>query len=155
VNRNTGFKLISLIVAGICVSVSGCRPSLDDLTVWKAEVRSPDGIWIASARTIQNGGFGSAHIDTIVYLMQNNASQPPKDVLAFSCLGPVPRPYVLDNVANSGGTIDLTMKWVTPSHLDVTYDSHPDLYFQVLKYGGINISVQDLSNGPTRGKDSK
>jgi hypothetical protein len=47
------------------------------------------------------------------------------------------------------------MKWVTPSHLDVTYDRHPDLYFQVVKYGGINISVQDLSSGPTNGEDSK
>jgi hypothetical protein len=108
------------------------------------EVRSPDGLWIASARTIQDGGFGSAHIDTIVYLKESNASRPPTEVLAFSCLGPAPRPYVLDN-ANAGGTIDLTMKWVTPSHLDVTYDRHPDLYFQVAKYGGINISVQDLS----------
>jgi hypothetical protein len=147
--------LISLIIPGICVLLSGCRPSLDDLTVWKAEVRSPDGTWIASARTIQNGGFGSGHIDTIVYLTQNNASRPLTEVLAFSCIGPVPRPYVLDNVANSGGTIDLTMKWVTPSHLDVTYDRHPDLYFQVVKYGGINISVQDLSSGPTNGEDSK
>ena len=50
----------------------------------------------------------------------------------------------MDN-ANAGGTIDLTMKWVTPSHLHVTYDKHPDLYFQTVKYDGISISVQDLS----------
>jgi hypothetical protein len=77
------------------------------------------------------------------------------EVLAFSCAGPVPRPYVLDNLANAGGTIDLTMKWVTPSRLDVTYDRRPDLYFQVVKYGGINISVQDLSSTPTNGPDPK
>jgi hypothetical protein len=135
--------------------MSGCRPSLNDLTVWKAEIHSPDGLWIASARTTQNGGFGSAHIDTVVSLAQNNGSQPPMDVLAFSCAGPVPRPYVLDNLANAGGTIDLTMKWVTPSRLDVTYDRRPDRYFQVVKYGGINISVQDLSSGPTNGPDPK
>jgi hypothetical protein len=103
VNRKTCFTLISLMISGICVSVFGCRPNLDDLTVWKAEVRSPDGPWIASARTIQNGGFGSAHIDTVVYLTQNNRLQPPTEVLAFSCSGPVPRPYVLDNAANAGG----------------------------------------------------
>jgi hypothetical protein len=119
-----------------------------------AEVRSPDGLWIASARTIQNGGFGSAHIDTIVYLKQSNVSQPPTEVLGFSCLGPAPRPYVLDN-ANAGGTIDLTMKWITPSHLDVTYDRHPNLSFQVVKYGGINISVRDLSSEPANGNDSR
>lgn len=147
----TCLKAISIIIIGVCVLVSGCQ---DAPTIWMAEVRSPDGLWIASARTIQNGGFGSAHIDTIVYLKQSNVSQPPREVLRFSCLGPAPRPYVLDN-ANAGGTIDLTMKWVTPSHLDVTYDRHPDLYFQVVKYGGINISVQDLSREPTHGKDSK
>jgi hypothetical protein len=155
VNRKTFLTLISLIVSGICASVFGCRPSFDDLTVWKAEVRSPDGAWIADAYTIQNGGFGSAHIDTIVYLKQNGGSQPPTDVLAFSYDGPVPRPYVLDNVANAGGTIDLTMKWVTPSHLHVTFDGHPDLYYQVVRAGGINISIQDLSNGSTSGNDSK
>src|SRR5205814_7685807 len=78
----------------------------------------------------------------------------PDQVLGFSCLGPAPRPYVLDN-ANAGGTIDLTMKWVTPAHLDVTYDRHPNLYFQVVKYSGINISVRDLSSEPANGDDSK
>jgi hypothetical protein len=47
------------------------------------------------------------------------------------------------------------MKWVTPSHLHVTFDGRPDLYYEVVRYGGINISVQDLSNGSTSGKDSK
>ncbi len=60
----------------------------------------------------------------------------------------------MDN-ANAGGTIDLTMKWVTPSHLQVTYDKHPDLYFHTVKYDGISITVQDLSSDLTNGKDSK
>lgn len=150
----TCFKAISLVIVGICVPASGCRPTIDSLTIWKAEVRSPDGLWIASVRTIQNGGFGSARIDTVVDLKQSRGSQPPVEVLAFDCPGPAPRPYVLDN-ANAGGTIDLTVKWVTPSHLHVTYDKQPDLYFQVVKYDGISISVQDLSSEPTNGNDSK
>ncbi len=77
-------------------------------------------------------------------------------VLAFDCHGPVPRPYVLDNVANAGGTINLTMKWVTPSHMDVAYNGRAgDLDFQVVKIAGIDISVQDLSSEPTNGKHSK
>jgi hypothetical protein len=74
-------------------------------------------------------------------------------VLGFSCVGPAARPYVLDN-ANAGGTIDLTMKWLAPSHLHVAYDRHPDLYFQAVKYDGIKITVQDLSS-KSNGKDSK
>jgi len=151
VNWKNCFKAISLIIVGVCSLSFGCQQAP---TIWMTEVRSPDGLWTASARTMQNGGFGSARIDTIVYLKQSNASRPPAEVLAFSCLGPAPRPYVLDN-ANAGGTIDLTMKWVTPSHLAVTYDRHADLYFQVVKYGGISISIQDLSIEPTNGKNSK
>jgi hypothetical protein len=37
--------------------------------------------------------------------------------------------------------------------LHVSYDKHPDLELQTVKYGGINISVQDLSSEPTNGKD--
>ena len=140
-------RAILLLIIGVCVSASGCRPTIDSLTIWKAEVRSPDGLWIASVRTIQNGGFGSARIDTVVYLKQSRGSQPPVEILAFDCPGPAARPNVLDN-SNAGGTIDLTMKWVTPSHLQVTYDGHADLYFQAVRYVGINISVQDLSSEP-------
>lgn len=143
------------MILGVCVLWSGCRPSLDDLTVWKTEVRSPDGLWIASARTIQNGGFGSAHIDTLVYLQQANTSQPPTEVLAFDCEGPVPHSYVLDNVANAGGTINLTMNWITPSHLAVTYNGRATLDFQAIKIAGIDITVQDLSREPTKSKDLK
>jgi hypothetical protein len=155
-NWKTCSKVIPLAVLVVCILASHCHgaPTEDELTIWKTEVPSPDGLWIANARTIQNGGFGSAHIDTVVYLKQSRVSQPPAAVLAFSCEGPAARPYVLDN-ANAGGTIDLTMKWVSPSRLQVTYDRHPDLYLQTVKYGGITISVQDLSNQPTNGKDSK
>jgi len=136
-------KAISFTIIGLCLLGVGCSAS----TVWKAEVRSPDGVWIASARTIQNGGFGTASIDTTVYLKSTKDSSPPREVLAFSCKGPVPRPYVLDNTANAGGTIDLTMKWLTPSQLEVTYGRRPNLYFQVAKMAGIDISVRDLSQG--------
>jgi hypothetical protein len=70
------------------------------------------------------------------------------EVLEFSCEGPVPRPFVLDNVANAGGTIDLKMKWSSPTHLEVTYNGHnATLNFEAVRYQRINISVQDLSGG--------
>jgi hypothetical protein len=127
---------------------SGCV-SKEDLTVWKAQVASPDGSLLASADTVQNGGFGAAGVDTSVYLSGAGNSSPPVPVLGFSCDGPVPRPYKLDNIANKGGTIDLTMKWITSSHLHVTYRGQPDLYLQTVRSGGIDITLQHLADKPT------
>ena len=143
-NRKTSFKAVSIIIFGVCLLEVGCSPP----TVWETELRSQDGRRVAIARTVQNGGYGNAWIATTVSLKYANSSEPPTEILGFSCDGPVPRPYTLDNVANAGGTINLTMKWVTPSHLQVTYDGHADLYFQAVRYVGINISVQDLSSEP-------
>jgi len=148
-SRSSIRKAVLLIVIGVCVLGSGCRY---DPTIWTTEIRSPGGLWIASARTLQNGGFGSAAIQTIVYVKRTDDSKPPEAVLAFWCEGPAPRPYVLDN-ANAGGTIHLTMTWVTPTHLEVTYDGHADLYSQVAKVGDIDISVRDLSSVEARSPD--
>jgi hypothetical protein len=141
------------MVVAVCILTSGCERYEDhlkeSLTIWKTEVRSPDGSWIASAETIQNGGFGSAAIQTTVYLKQATVSGPPMEVLDFWCDGPAPRPYVLDNTANAGGTIHLAMNWVTPSHLDVTYDGNARLDFQAIKMDGIDISVRNLSTKTT------
>jgi hypothetical protein len=147
--------LIAILLGIFFAFASGCRTNTGDLTIWKSELRSPDGLWIASARTIQNGGFGSADIETIVSLRQSRVSQPSVDVLVFACQGPAAAPYELSN-ANAGGTIDLTMKWLSPRHLHVTYDKHPDLLFQAIKaFGTITISAQDLPREPGNGKDSQ
>jgi hypothetical protein len=136
-------KAALLIIIGIGGFSSSCRR---DLTIWVAEFPSPDGVWLASVRTFQNGGFGSASIDTVVYLKRVNVSERPTEVLNFSCLGPAPHPYALDS-ANAGGTIDLTMKWLTPSHLEVTYNGRATLSSRVDKIGGVYISVKNLGLG--------
>ena len=100
-NRSVIRNAVSLIVIGICILGVGCQKGYK--TIWKAGVRSPDGLWLANAETVQNGGFGSAAIQTSVYLKRVNVSEPPTQVLGFWCQGPAPRPYVLDNNANAGG----------------------------------------------------
>jgi hypothetical protein len=105
------------------------------------------------AQTNQNGGFGSASIITSVYLKWTNAAfnaraRKPIEVLEFFCYGPARRPYVLDK-ANAGGTINLKMNWITPSHLLVTYDGKADIDLQVIKVAGIDISLRNLSKETT------
>ena len=136
---------VTLLSLGIVlISVTSCG-NKRDLTVWAAQVPSPDLQWVASADTVQNGGFGSGVISTSVYLARAGSRGSPTEVLTFSCDGPIPRPYVLDNVANKGGSIGLTMKWITPSHLLVVYEDHPQLAFQAVKYGGIDITIENRS----------
>lgn len=135
-----------LLIVWISLAAITACTGKEDLVVWRAKETSPDKQWQASADTVQNGGFGSASVDTAVYLKRTSDQKSPQEVLVFHCRGPVPHPYVLDNVANSGGTIDLHMTWVSPIHLHVTYSGHPDIEFQVVKYGEVAITAQDLSD---------
>jgi hypothetical protein len=132
--RRRAFPRATLFIAiGVCVLGISCQREGD--TTWSAEARSPDGLWIAAARTVENGGFGTGSIQTSVYLKRTNVSTPPETVLSF-----------FHDASPGGRTIHLTMNWETPSHLEVTYDGHANLGLQVVKYGGIDISVRDLSS---------
>jgi hypothetical protein len=128
-------KAISLIIVGVFALGSGCDPA----TIWSAEARSPDGLWLASARTLENSGFGTGAFVTDVYLKRTNVSKPPQPILSFWHDPSLASPQ-------SGATINLTMKWTTPAHLEATYDGHADLGLQVVKYANIEISVRDRSS---------
>jgi hypothetical protein len=146
-----GIMALATILVGF-VSVSGCRRDVP--AIWKEDIQSPDGAWLASARTIQDGGFGSAYIGTTVYLKRIDGrvnSGKPQEILDFDCPGPAARAYELDP-ANAGGTIHLTMKWASPSHLDVSYDGKATVDFQVVKFSDVDVSLRDTSKeglGPT------
>lgn len=128
------FKAMLITFLGLCILGGGCQ---DAATTWSAEARSPDGHWLATARTQQWGGPGTAYDATTVYLQQVMGSQASTQVLVFS---------------HQYATMNLKMEWVTPTHLDVTYGAstrpgdHVSLDFQVAKMSGIDISVRDLSS---------
>jgi hypothetical protein len=141
-------------ILAISILITGCVKR-EDLIVWKAESRSADGRWLATADTIQNGGFGSGDIYTTVHLSRTGGKQSPVDVVGIDSQGPMPHPYVLDNVSNKGGSIELTMTWVSPTHLQVGYVAKPGtiVELQMVKYAGVDISLQGLSGhalGPDR-----
>jgi len=130
------FEVMSLVAIAI---MSGCKPSLDDLTVWKEVFPSPDGSIVAVAYTIQNGGFGSANIETIVDLKQLGSGSG-TTVLGLDCDGPMPRPYTLDNIANRGGSVDLTVHWIDATHLQLNYSNHPRVESISKDAYGVSIS---------------
>jgi hypothetical protein len=130
-NRPVLLRVRSLTVLALCILAFGCQEAA---TTWSAEALSPDGQWLAIARTQQWGGPGTAYDATTVSLKQVNAApKDPTQVLLFS---------------HQYSTMSLKMDWITPTHLQVTYASssrpgdHVSLDFQVAKMNGIDISAR-------------
>jgi hypothetical protein len=126
-------KATSLLILGVCLLATGCKGSE---TIWSAEARSPDGTMVASARAVAQSGFGTGYIGTTVYLSWTKGSQSPMEILGLSDESEAPE------------ATRVGMKWLTTTHLELTYQSPQTVYFQAVKYAGIDISVRDLSRKP-------
>ena len=139
----------ALIPVFFCALMFGCGPR-DDLVVWKAQTQSPDGLWLAKADTVQNGGFGNAEIHTNVVLESKNTKAARQQVLVVECDGPMPHPYTLDNNANKGGCIGLTMTWPTSKQLHLRYETRPgtNVVFQAVRFGDVDITVEPSVGEP-------
>src|ERR1700722_9898747 len=115
---------ISAVVLG---SLLGCQDR--DPTVWKKDLRSPDGAWIATARTRQWGGFGSAWVETSVSIKKVDGTVnrgKPFDVLSYPGGGSGGPAYVL---SDANADLDLQVIWLSPTHLQIAHKSaaNPDL----------------------------
>jgi hypothetical protein len=125
--------LILLVTAGICfLGATGCG---GEDTTWTTEAPSLDGRWLASARTVETSGFGTGDIETDVFLKWTKDSKPPEHILGF-----------IHDPKSQSKTIDLSMKWVTPSHLEVAYNGHATVDLQVVRYGDVDISLRDSTD---------
>jgi hypothetical protein len=124
-------QAVALLIVGISF-FCGCR---DVGTTWSAQVRSPDGNWVALARSQQWGGRGGAADATRVYLKWTKGNVPPIEILAFS---------------HEYATMSLNMEWLDPQHLVVTYGASAspgdkvNLHFQAVKCSDISISLREL-----------
>jgi hypothetical protein len=126
--RSAALKATSLITIAVYVLLSGCGPK----TIWSAEARSPDGHWVASARTDQYSGPGNAGLYTTVELRRTSGQKSPMEIL------------LLDYQAAYPSEANVEMIWLTPSHLEMAYNTHADIDFQAVKCAGIAISVREL-----------
>ena len=124
-------RLILFLTISIYVFISGCKQE----TIWSTESRSPDGKITATARAVGGNGFGTGGgIHTFAYLNWTADSQAPT--------------MILDLIDNTNKTPDtkVEMKWLTPTHLEITYTGNRVLGFQAAKWAGVDISVRDLNN---------
>lgn len=127
-----GNRMLALLVLVGLFIASSCGVPIDRPRVtWSAEVRSPDGNWLATANSREGGGFGGQYDVTQVYLNSTTLGTP-IEILGFSHEQP---------------TMTLKMEWLTSTHLNVSYGGHANLNFQAIKCAGIDISVQNLSDG--------
>jgi hypothetical protein len=131
VSRNAIRNVILFLTISVCAALLACKNAV---TIWSTEVQSPDGRWLATARTDQYSGPGNAALLTTVQLKRTQGPKDPIEVLLFM---------------QDAKSIDLKMNWPTPSHLEVTYKQPAVIDFQAIKCGGVDISVRDLSNGTT------
>jgi hypothetical protein len=125
--------VVCLLAVSVC-GVFGCQ---DSKTTLAAEARSPYGPWVATAFMTEQGGPGNAGLYTEVYLKRTDLRQAPTEILSFS----------VGEQASQDGALNLTMKWESPSRLEVTYNGRAaTLYFQVVKCAGIDILTRDVSD---------
>ena len=119
-------KLMISSILVVCAFVSGCK---DSAVIWSSESQSPDKHFVASARTEQYGGLGTAAVITTVYLSQSGHS--PIEILSLS-----------NESAYPSGITAVNMTWIAPSHLSITYKGHATIEFQAVKCAGVEISVE-------------
>ena len=123
----SAYKPISLLILGVCSLLVDC--GLGPHTNWSAESRSPDGRMIAKAKATEWSGLGTCGAQTLVDLNWIEGSHPPTEILEFI------------------SDVRVGMNWVTPTHLELTYEGQLDPIFQAAKFAGIDVSVRHISNG--------
>lgn len=125
-------------VAAALAMLSGCN---NDPTVWKKDVPAPGGAWVATARTRQWGGFGSAWVETTVSIRKLDGTvNRGKSFAVLSYPGDrVSKAYVL---SDENADTDLQLTWSGPTHLQIYHrtDVVPDL--EVVRFADIDVSFR-------------
>lgn len=127
------FTKVALLLGLVyCFFLVGCRSA----PTWSGESKSPDGKTIATASTFQDAGFLAGETQTTVYLNWAIGSQSKTLILAYSD-GPTAQDMGVD------------MRWLTPTHLELSYKGQRSLDFQAVKCNGVDITVRNLSGSAT------
>ena len=131
IERYTTWLLTILLYA--CFSACGCKSTQ---TVWSTEVISPNGKYVATARTSANSGFGIDGIPaTFVYLNWATGSQRPMEIMEFA------------NESDPSNVGKVEIKWLSPKHLEIAYSkAGHDIEFQAVRFDDVCISLRDTSD---------
>jgi hypothetical protein len=123
-------KTVFPVIPTALLLFCGCKAA----PTWSTESRSPDGRMVAKAEAFTNGGFAApGPSTTLVYLKQTTGSQKAVLIFAFS-EGPPEGMRV-------------KMDWLSPGHLELTYEGQHTIDFQAVRYAGVDISVRNAVLG--------
>ena len=103
------------------------------------DIRSPDGAWIATARTDQWGGFGTAWVETTVSIRKIDSTVihgKPFDVLSYPGGGSIPKTYSL---STENADQNLHIRWASDKQFEIAHRSpvEPDLI--VIRFSDVDI----------------
>jgi hypothetical protein len=132
----------ALCAAASCLLVTGCRDIVHNPTVWRRNIASTDGQWLATARTDQWGGFGTAWVETTVSLRKPNKTVnrgKAFDIFSFPGERGIHKAYTL---TDENASRDIRLNWLSPKHLEIDYasDVQPDL--AVIRFSDVDITYR-------------
>jgi hypothetical protein len=136
--RTVRFVLRSgaLVVLLFFLSTVSCR---NTERTWSAEAKSPDGRYVVTAETLRPGGWGTgAPAQTTVDLNYTSGHQGSAEIFTF-----VGGPDEPDGM-------NVGIKWLSPTQLELTYKGNPTIEFQAMKCRGVDISSREADNRPAR-----
>lgn len=117
-----------LLFFAVAVTLSGC--GTNPVTTWSAQFPSPDGKWVAVARTYQYSGPGNNYIDTCLYLRSDYEHKKEEMVLDYVDTGK-----------------EMSVKWVSPSDLEVTLRKHVEIDLEMVIFSTVTITVRNPAVG--------
>jgi hypothetical protein len=120
------FRTFLWLFVGLLAPGCGSNP----VTTWSAQFQSPDGKWIAVARTYQYSGPGNDYVHTTLSLHQEGKG------------GEEP---ILDYLDTGD---ELTVLWTAPTHLRVTLHKDEQIDLLMVKFSTITITVVTPDVGP-------
>lgn len=117
-----------LLLCAVAVALSGC--GTNPVTTWSAQFPSPDGKWVAVARTYQYSGPGNDYVDTCLYLRSDYEDK--KEVMVLNYVG----------IGN-----EMSVKWTAPSRLEVALSKHVEIDFEAIIFSTVTITVRNPAVG--------
>ena len=125
-----------LTMFGLCLLMGSCK---NTERTWSAQAKSPDGRYVVIAETLRPGGWGTgAPAQTTVDLNYTSGHQSSSEILTF-----------VDGSDEPDG-MNVGMKWLSPTQLELIYKGHPTIEFQAVKCRGVDISTREADTRAAR-----